>query len=48
MVRKKSPSGHYYHEPPYTPEEQQEMLRRMDNVVSYTRPTPRPKKDPLR
>lgn len=28
MVRKLSPLGHYYHEPPYTDEENAEFMRR--------------------
>jgi hypothetical protein len=43
MVRKISDSGVPYHEPPYTPEEIDDMYRRMDNgPIAFTRPGPPP------
>lgn len=38
MVRKLSPRGHYYHEPPYTEEEQRELYGQMSGVRAFTRP----------
>ena len=40
MVRKLSPLGHYYHEPPYTEEEEREFYRRTSGVVAFTRRAP--------
>lgn len=39
MVRKLSPRGHYYHEPPYTEEENAEFMRRASRApVAFTTP----------
>jgi hypothetical protein len=38
MVKNYDKYGNAFHEPPYTEEEQMEMYRRMNSVVSFTRP----------
>lgn len=42
MVKKYDKYGNAFHAPPYTEEEQMEMYRRMDGVVAFTRPDPKP------
>jgi hypothetical protein len=34
MVRKRAENGTYYHEPPYTEEEEMEIYRRMDGPIT--------------
>lgn len=49
MVRRRDEKGGYYHEPPYTPEEEAEFYRRMGSgLASFTRParSPAPKASP--
>ena len=54
MVRKVTPEGHVYHEPPYTKEEQDDFYRRVGSgpvtIVHGTRsprsPVPKPPEPP--
>lgn len=48
MVRRKDDMGGYYHEPPYTPEEEMEIYRRMSGIGKFSRISrgrPRPIED---
>lgn len=40
MVRVRHANGGYYHEPPYTQEEEADLYARMANVKAFTRPAP--------
>jgi hypothetical protein len=42
MAKKYDKYGNAFHNPPYTEEEQMEMYRRMNGLVAFTRPEPKP------
>lgn len=43
MVKRVDDKGGIYHEPPYKPQEQLEIVRRANGgVVAFSRPCPRP------
>jgi hypothetical protein len=49
MVRKRTKFGGYYHEPPYTPEEDAEFYRRFGGgPIAFTRPGPSHPAEPER
>lgn len=47
MVRKKDELGGFYHEPPYTPEEERDFYRRVAGGPKTVLHAPKPGTDPL-
>lgn len=43
MVKKQADNGTFYHEPPFTPEEERELYRRMGPPITVVRQNPEPK-----